>query len=98
MKVINIDSYTIIAQAVREFWINSIPQPVIAFFYQKYERQKEWEWHEELITCNGSDDYETVIFECDFCEGQTQVKNIKIVPLNEITSYYAKQFGMNIIQ
>ena len=88
------NSYDIVEQAVREFWNNSIPEPVIAFFYQRYDNEKEWEWHEELITCTSSYDYETVVFEYDFCEGQTQVKNIKIVSLDEITTYYAKHHGL----
>lgn len=85
------NNYDIVAKAVREYWNNSIPQTVIAFFYQKYDFEKEWEWCEELITPNGYTDYETVIFENDFWEGQTQIKNITIIPLDEITSFYAEQ-------
>ena len=88
------NSYDIVAQAVREFWNTSIPQLVIAFFYQKYDFDKEWEWCEELIETNGDMDYETVVFENDFCEGQTQVKDITIVPFDEVTSYYAEHMGL----
>lgn len=82
------DSYGIIADAVREFWSKTYPQNVIAFFYQKYEHDTEWERHGELIECNSSDDYENVIFNNDFCEGQTCVKGLEIVSLDEVMEYY----------
>lgn len=40
------DSYDIVAEAVRKFWRENRPQPVIAFFYQKYDYDNEWEWRE----------------------------------------------------
>lgn len=86
------NSYDIIANAVREYWKRNYPTDVVAFFYQKYEfeRDDEWEWCEELIFPQGSDNWETVIFQNDFCEGQTCVKDITIVELEKITSYYAE--------
>lgn len=86
------NSYDIIANAVREYWKKDYPTDVVAFFYQKYEFEgdDEWEWCEELIFPKGSDDWETVIFQNDFCEGQTCVKDITIVELDKITSYYAE--------
>lgn len=85
------NNYDIVAQAVIEYWKNTIPQVVIAFFYQKYDFESEWEWCEELIEPYGANDYETVLFQYDFWEGQTQIKDIKIVPLDEITTFYAEQ-------
>lgn len=84
------DSYDIIAEEVKKFWKSSFPQEVIAFFQQKYEfeNDEEWEDHSELVECEGSDCYDTTIFLNDFCEGQTCVKNIKIVPLDEILEFY----------
>lgn len=86
------NSYDIIANAVREYWERNYPTDVVAFFYQKYEfeRDDEWEWCEELVFPQGSDNWETVIFQNDFCEGQTCVKDITIVELDKITSYYAE--------
>jgi hypothetical protein len=85
-----VNSYDIIAEKVREYWKETYPQDVIAFFYQKYdfESEMEWEWCRELISPHGSDDYERVIFENDFCEGQTDVKDVRIVPLDEIIDFY----------
>lgn len=85
-----VDSYDIIAAKVREYWKATYPQDVIAFFYQKYdfESEMEWEWCRELISPHGSDDYERVIFENDFCEGQTDVKDVRIVSLDEIIDFY----------
>lgn len=83
-------SSDVVADAVRGYWKTCYPRTVIAFFYQKYEYDSEWEWCEELVECNASDDYETVIFQSDFCEGQTCVKDISIVPLEDIVDYYIK--------
>ena len=86
------NSYDIIANAVREYWKENYPTDVIAFFYQKYdfESDDEWEWCEELIYPEGSDNWDDVIFHSDFCEGQTCVKDITIVELDKITSYYVE--------
>lgn len=84
------DSYDIIAERVRTFWKATYPQDVIVFFCQKYDFDNEWEECAELVSPHGSDDYEQVIFQNDFCEGQTDVKDIKIVPLDEIISFYSE--------
>lgn len=84
------DSYDFVEEAVRKYWEDTYPQDVIVFFYQKYDYENEWDWHEELVMCGGSSDWETVEFLRDFCEGQTCVKNIAVVPLSEVTSYYAR--------
>lgn len=84
------DSYDFVEEAVRKYWENTYPQDVVVFFYQKYECEQEWDWHEELVECESSSDYQTVCFLHDFCEGQTCVKDITIVPLSEVTSYYAR--------
>lgn len=83
-----VNSYDIIATKVREYWKATYPQEVIAFFYQKYDFEEEWEMCRELISPHGSDDYERVIFENDFCEGQTDVKDVHIVSLDEIIDFY----------
>ena len=84
------DSYDFVAEAVRKYWEDTYPQDVVVFFYQKYEYEQEWDWHEELVECEGSSDYQTVYFLNDFCEGQTCVKDITVAPLSEVTSYYAR--------
>lgn len=83
-------SYDIIEEAVKAYWQDTYPQDVIAFFHQKYSWEKEWEWCEELVECHGCDDYEHMTFLTDFCEGQTDVKDIVIVPLREVTAFYSK--------
>ncbi len=82
------DSYNTIEEMVRCFWKTTYPQTVIAFFFQKYDFESEWEYCEELIYPHGSDDYDMVVFHNDFCEGQTEVKDIRIVPLDEIILFY----------
>lgn len=86
-------STDIIAHEVRKFWYNTYPQTVVVFFYQSYDGI-EWEWCEEVACCQSFDDYINVIFINDFCEGQTKVKNIHIIPLWDITHYY----GVNKIR
>lgn len=87
-----IDSYDIVADAVIKFWKDELyySADVIVFFWQKYDWEDEWEWREELVTSHGFDNYEDMTFENDFCEGQTMVKGIKVVPLEEVTRFYAR--------
>lgn len=82
------DSYTIVGEKVRAFWRETYPQNCIAFFEQKYTWEDKWDEREELIECNDCGDYETVIFENDFCEGQTDVRNVIVVSLNEVCDLY----------
>ena len=83
------DSYDVIAEAVKGYWRDKYPQDVVAFFQQKYSWDDEWERCEELVECHGSDDYENMTFLSDFCEGQTDVKDVVIVPLREVTAFYS---------
>ena len=88
------DSYDIVGEAVREYWKSTYPQDMIAFFYQKYEWEKEWEWEEEFASPHASDDFETVVFQYDFCEGQTCVKDLIVVPFDEVSGFYAEMKGL----
>ena len=90
MGMIEKNSYDYIADAVRTYWKNTFPQDVVAFFRQKYSYDDEWECLEEVIFCKSDSDYETISFLNDFCEGQTCVKDITVVPLLEIIEYYAR--------
>ena len=82
-------SYDVIAGAVKDYWKANYPQDVVAFFQQKYSWDDEWEKCEELVECHGSDDYENMTFLSDFCEGQTDVKDVVIVSLREVTAFYS---------
>lgn len=88
------DSYDIVAEAVRKYWEENFPCDVVAFFGQKYDFEPDtaWEWCEEVITCTSSDpDRAEIEFLNDFCEGQTCVKDLHIVPLHEVTGYYTEK-------
>lgn len=85
------DSYDVIAGAVIDYWKVNYPQDVVAFFQQKYSWDDNWELCEELVECNGYDDYENMTFLSDFCEGQTEVKDVAIIPLREVTAFYYKR-------
>lgn len=82
-------AYKIIEDAVREYWKKSFPQDVVAFFFQKYEYEDTWEWCEELVEAYSSTNYEDMIFLNDFCEGQTCVKDLVVVPFDEVTRFYS---------
>ena len=84
------DSYDVIAGAVKDYWKVNYPQDVVAFFQQKYSWDDKWARCEELVECHGSDDYENMTFLSDFCEGQTEVKDVVIIPLREVTAFYYK--------
>lgn len=81
-------TYDYVSHAVRSYWKSHYPQPVIAFFYQKYDFEDVWEQCSELIDCESDMDCESVIFENDFCEGQTDIKCLHVVSLNNILNYY----------
>ena len=83
------DSYDVIAEAVKGYWKDEYPQDMIVFFQQKYSWDDEWERCEELVECHGIDDYENMTFLSDFCEGQTEVKDVTVVPLREVTMFYS---------
>lgn len=88
------DSYDIVGEAVHKFWEEEYPCDVVAFFYQKYDFEPDtrWQWCEEVITCTSSDiEYAVIEFLDDFCEGQTCVKDIRIVPLHEVISFYTEK-------
>lgn len=87
------DSYDIIGDAVHEYWRENYPCDVVAFFWQKYdfEPDTQWQWCEEVITCTSSNiDRAGIEFLDDFCEGQTCVKDVRIVPLSDVTEFYTK--------
>ena len=79
-----------IADAVRAYWTQTLPQDVVVFFEQKYSYDVIWTSLGEVVFCRSDSDYETVSFLNDFCEGQTCVRNIRIVPLREVLEYYAR--------
>ena len=85
------DTYAYVEDAVRSYWKDHYPCDVVAFFKQKYSYETEWEWHEEICFCKSSTDYDTVEFLNDFCEGQTCIKRIRIVPLSEVLGVYLKK-------
>ena len=80
-------SYDIVSEEVRRYWnylaVHDLPVDIfyIAHFYQKYENADKWEECTEIIECQDGHD---VVFQMDFCEGQTQVKDLCIYALYQI--------------
>jgi hypothetical protein len=83
-------SCDIIEAEVRKFWEESgYSFDVVAFFYQKYDWETEWCFCSEIVMSDSSYNYD-MTFLNDFCEGQTCVKDLKIVPLHDVLEYYAE--------
>lgn len=79
----------IIAEAIvkfykehKELWVFDTEKKLVVVFDQKYEFEDKWEHDWSLITYDCKKDL--VISEDDFCEGQTEVKNIKIYDLYDV--------------
>lgn len=85
-----LNSEQIIAEAVRKYWQDTFPQDVVVFFYQKYKFEKHWRQMKELVICISDNGDEMEILN-DFCEGETDVKCIKIVPLESVLDFYHKK-------
>lgn len=84
-------SYNIIEDEVFKLWRESgYSYDVVAFFYQKYEWETEWHFCSEIVISDSSYTYE-MTFLNDFCEGETCVKDLKIVPLRDVLEYYAER-------
>lgn len=81
-------SEEIIADAVRKYWNETYPHDVVVFFEQKYEH--EFSWNEEWVIAEPyeSSNNDAVIFNTDFCEGQTEVRGIKIADLDDVIDFY----------
>lgn len=88
------NSYDIVADKVRSFWKKTHLQTVVAFFSQKYAFETEWEFCAEVVYPKISNNHEIdVIFENDFCEGQTDVDDISIIPLKALTEFFCDNWG-----
>jgi len=79
-------SCTIVYNAVMSFWKKTCFQPVVVFFSQKHEFEDEWEQHAEIAYPDNY--YDDVVLMDHFCDGQTEVKDIKIVPIDELVQFY----------
>lgn len=77
----------LIAKEVKKFWRRTYPADVVCYFKQKYEHEKDWEWMATIGFYNGYD-MDSVNFLHDFWEGQTCVKDITIVNLDDVMEYY----------
>ena len=89
-KLKPLNSYDIVEKAILEYWDeHHIQEDMVAFFYQKYEFEsdKDWEWHEEIVLADG---YGSMDFLTDFCEGQTCVKNLTLIPLSTVLHQYSE--------
>ena len=79
--------YDFLGDLVSDFWKQTVPDAVICFFYMGYTLG-DMEYYMELATPEAWDNYDKVIFENDFCEGQTCCKLDAIVPLDRVCKYY----------
>lgn len=91
-----ITSYDIVGKAVRSYWDeHGYQDDMVAFFYQKYEFEsdKDWVFMAEVVLTDGHGNIE---FLSDFCEGETCVKNLTVVPLDTVLEHYSDIVIANI--
>lgn len=81
------NSYDIIGEAVLKFWNHYYPCDVVVFFEQKHEYDDARYWFKEEVIAE-HDGSGGIIFNWDFCEGQTDVRNIEIDTLESVLQYY----------
>lgn len=83
------DTYDLVKEKVLEFYDSTHPQDVVVFFEQRYA-SGVWEKLEVLVEFEYSytSEPDRMTFQWDFCEGQTEARNIVVVPFDEILNYY----------
>lgn len=93
-------SYDIVAKEVKRYWNYLADHDLcvdnfyIAHFYQKYDKDDKWEECTEIIECQ---DGHEVIFQMDFCEGQTMVKDLCVYTLYQIGQMLGIQSMINCL-
>lgn len=87
----------IVAEAVEKYykdneylWGFSDTKYLVAVFYQKYSYEEKWHHEAELLVYNCKTGI--VIFDNDFCEGQTDVKDIKIYDLDDVIEFFKDNY------
>lgn len=85
------NSEDIIAKAVKQFWEDGdIAYDCVVFFEQKYHHEKVWEKIDCIVyACDNG-----MVFDYDFCEGQTDVRSIKIVKLSDVIDFFVMNGGL----
>lgn len=88
-------SQDIIEKAVKQFWDYVGECDCVAFFEQKYDHSENWEKIRCVVYSDDWNKYDhEMIFEWDFCEGQTDVRSIAIVALSDILDFYEANGGL----
>ena len=77
-----------IAREIRKFWKKEGVCDVVVFFEQKYKDEDKWEEVEVLAECESDTDYNTITFNYDFCEGEEDVRDVKIIPFHDVLRVY----------
>lgn len=63
---------------------------LVATFNQKYCFDKEWSREVVMLVYNHRTD--SIIFADDFCEGQTDVKDVHIHDLDDVLEYFKENY------
>lgn len=85
------NSEDIIAKAVKQFWEDGVVEDdCVVFFEQKYHHEKVW----EKITCVVYSCDSRMVFEYDFCEGQSDVRSVKIIKLSDVIDFFEENGGL----
>lgn len=93
MKIL---SYDIVGEAVRKFLNNNWPDwnidnqiQVLTIFKQKYDFDTEWDEESCMLTYDR--DKDEIWFDWDFCEGQSEVKDIEIYLVDDLEDFFVDQ-------
>lgn len=81
------DTYELVGNGICKFYEEyGLPDTtyVVCFFEQKYTFEEDWDKEIELAYIKNGDVY----FDTDFCEGQTEMRNLVIKELYEILNDY----------
>ena len=86
------NTYDIVAEVVKKLWSETHKQDVVAFFEQKYNWDNHWYEIECIVRYNEDGDPCVMEFDWDFCEGQTDIRNLYVIPLTDVLKGYRSIF------
>lgn len=75
------DLYSVVADKIREFCEATYYGDVVVAFEQSYDG-KSWDRQVEFASFENSD-FESVVFNSDWCEGQSHIRNLKVWHLED---------------
>lgn len=84
-----------LVKIIKEWCSSNYCDSLVVFFKQKHKDEVIY----IDVTVLASYDYDTdiVTFDWDFCEGETDIKDVKIYSLRQVLNYFKDNYKPNII-